>query len=272
MRLISWVRRPFLVLHRMCRRPSDKALLFGTSYASPAISGLPRGKAHQGREPGVALKLMTLGTRLELLYSWLQRQRITTQDLFDLHNAVQVVQVSGIFKPTGAWKREPNGTDAVTSDGDQVFIEYAKVPDVPLLMGEWLEKWNQLTQATLSLDEGIEAYATLHIGFVHIHPFWDGNGRLARLLSNLPLLRSGHLPLIISRLHRKEYIDLLTEHHLGMGQLSKSVGFWPDTSLDRPFADFCHQEYRETIALFKKASLHQEGRDQRTGDSPVSSD
>jgi len=33
--------------------------------------------------------------------------------------------------------------------------------------------------------------------FIHIHPFWDGNGRMARLVANIPVIRAGLPPIII---------------------------------------------------------------------------
>ena len=62
-------------------------------------------------------------------------------------------------------------------------------------------------------------YTRLHIPFVHIHPFAEGNGRLARLISNLPLLRAGLPPIIIPKERRQEYITLLAEHQRERGTL-----------------------------------------------------
>jgi Fic family protein len=65
--------------------------------------------------------------------------------------------------------------------------------------------------AFTGLDEDIRQ-ALLHLGFVHIHPFWDGNGRMARLLANIPLLRHGLLPLVIETTRRKATIDTLATY------------------------------------------------------------
>ncbi len=59
----------------------------------------------------------------------------------------------------------------------------------------------------------IKAAAQLHLHFVYIHPFIDGNGRVARLLMNLTLLQEGYLPAIISPVLRHEYIALLEKAH-----------------------------------------------------------
>lgn len=43
----------------------------------------------------------------------------------------------------------------------------------------------------------VERAARLHVDFVKIHPFVDGNGRTARLLMNLDLMKSGLQPVVI---------------------------------------------------------------------------
>ena len=48
-----------------------------------------------------------------------------------------------------------------------------------------------------------------HLRLVSIHPFADGNGRTARLLMNLILLRAGYPPLVVPPERRPDYIDSL---------------------------------------------------------------
>ncbi len=162
-----------------------------------------------------------------------------------------------ILKPCGAWKREPNGTYAVTADGRQTFIEYAAPEDVPVLMHAWRAELRRLSRGDLSETESIDAYARLHLGFVHIHPFWDGNGRLARLLANLPVLRSGHLPVVIDARCRKRYIDTLAEYQIAVGPLNPETGVWPKPSLEGAFRAFCHEAYAATRALVTQAKAQQ---------------
>ena len=59
----------------------------------------------------------------------------------------------------------------------------------------------------------VEFAALLHKKFVFIHPFKDGNGRVARLLMNTVLIQDGYLPALIPPILRNEYISLLEKAH-----------------------------------------------------------
>ncbi|SHE60495.1 Fic/DOC family protein [Tissierella praeacuta DSM 18095] len=59
----------------------------------------------------------------------------------------------------------------------------------------------------------VEFAAILHKKFVFIHPFKDGNGRVARLLMNTALIQDGYLPALIPPILRSEYISLLEKAH-----------------------------------------------------------
>jgi hypothetical protein len=60
----------------------------------------------------------------------------------------------------------------------------------------------------------IEA-AWLHHAFTQIHPFQDGNGRVARTLATLVFIRGGFFPLVVNRDDRTRYIDALESADLG---------------------------------------------------------
>ncbi len=61
----------------------------------------------------------------------------------------------------------------------------------------------------------VEYAAMVHIIFVNIHPFTDGNGRVARLLMNLALLQSGYNIVVIPPVVRADYISALQETNKG---------------------------------------------------------
>lgn len=61
----------------------------------------------------------------------------------------------------------------------------------------------------------VEQAALAHYHLVAIHPFVDGNGRTARLLMNLILMKGGFPPAIILKNDRRKYYDVLEKSHGG---------------------------------------------------------
>ena len=61
----------------------------------------------------------------------------------------------------------------------------------------------------------VELSALLHHKLVYIHPFFDGNGRTARLTMNLLLMQAGYPLVIILKNDRKKYYDVLDKADSG---------------------------------------------------------
>jgi Fic family protein len=57
--------------------------------------------------------------------------------------------------------------------------------------------------------------AVMHAWLTHIHPYTDGNGRTARAVGNLQLIRAGYPPIIIKKVERERYYDCLSESDEG---------------------------------------------------------
>lgn len=120
-------------------------------------------------------------------------------------------------------------TEAMTPDGKMIHVkiakgEYKKLPNNPRrpdgIIHEYcppgdttssemtnLVKWYQEAVAQNHAPEVLSAW--LHHGFTKIHPFQDGNGRVARALASLVFLKAGMFPLVIRDQDRKEYIEAL---------------------------------------------------------------
>lgn len=160
---------------------------------------------------------------IDLVYELVEAGGSFTQEqLFALHKAVQVQKIVDVYKPVGGWKKEPNSTVAVV-DGKQVVFEYAPPGDVPGLMEKWFSMYHEIIDSLTPGDSqsAMDAYVRLHASFVRIHPFFDGNGRLARLVANLPVLKAGLPPVVIPREERKQYIDALSAYHFTAGQIKR---------------------------------------------------
>jgi Fic family protein len=92
--------------------------------------------------------------------------------------------------------------------GNRYFVNYAKVPAlVEALCG----KLEQACQAADTLDKQLLLSFDAHFDLVSIHPFYDGNGRTARLLMNF-IQAYFQLPLAIVFVEDKaEYFEALEE-------------------------------------------------------------
>ena len=80
--------------------------------------------------------------------------------------------------------------------------------EVPALMGDF-GRW--LATAEPSAETAFDAHERL----VTIHPFSDGNGRTARLLMNVLLLRAGYLPMVLLPERRPAYHEALEGVQVG---------------------------------------------------------
>lgn len=83
--------------------------------------------------------------------------------------------------------------------------------NVPSLMND-LVRWVGDQQGKMHI---VELSAILQHRFVHIHPFFDGNGRTARLIMNVLLLQKGYPLAIILKNDRKRYYRVLQEADKG---------------------------------------------------------
>jgi len=109
----------------------------------------------------------------------------------------------------GCYKTAPNHVRTAT--GETHF--YATPQETPAQMGE-LVAWYRREAAAGALHPLVLA-ATFHYRFVAIHPFDDGNGRMARLLTNLILMQHGYTPVIIPLEARGDYLLALERADAG---------------------------------------------------------
>lgn len=89
-----------------------------------------------------------------------------------------------------------------------------KPPSPESVPSQMHEFGNWLAQASVSAKklgslEGLLVAAVAHTWFVYIHPFIDGNGRVARLLMNVILMRFGYPIAVITKEDRLRYYDAL---------------------------------------------------------------
>ena len=196
---------------------------------------------------------------VNLIYSLVEKDEITVADLFDLHKLVIDEQILDVYKPVGGWKKENNSTN-ITVGGRQTIIEYSNHWDVPELMARWLDLLNSEILRPKDLQDALKAYVRLHVSFVSIHPFWDGNGRIARLISNLPCLKAGYPPIIVAKERRYEYLTAIAEYQLTHGIPGRDTDLFQEGPLLEEFGIFCGENWKSSIELVEQAQALQRER------------
>ncbi len=96
-----------------------------------------------------------------------------------------------------------------------VIISGAKhIPPDYLLLNNKMKEFIDWYQSKETKEmHPIERATKVHGQFVKIHPFIDGNGRIARLLLNLELMKCGYPPIIIKNEDRIKYYAALDKAH-----------------------------------------------------------
>lgn len=100
----------------------------------------------------------------------------------------------------GAYSRYPRRV----AGSAVVFPNPAKIPQLMADFGDWLKAEPATPEAAFDA----------HFRLTAIHPFSDGNGRTARLLMNLMLIRGGYPPVAVRPEDRKAYLDALEKASL----------------------------------------------------------
>lgn len=108
----------------------------------------------------------------------------------------------------GEWKQLPNNP----TRADETVHEYCPPEQVASEMDRLVELHAQ--HEGLGVEPEVEA-AWLHHRFTEIHPFQDGNGRVARAIASLVFLRGGWFPLVVVRTDKDRYLDALGEADRG---------------------------------------------------------
>ncbi len=118
---------------------------------------------------------------------------LSRERLFDWHAALFPTGRSGMYKiVVGNWRDGSNGAMQVVSGAvghEKVHFEAPKADVVQQEMQAFIEWYN----ATMDIDPVLKA-AIAHIWFITIHPFADGNGRIARTITDMQLARADGSP------------------------------------------------------------------------------
>lgn len=191
---------------------------------------IDRGVTHTLIEQGFQAELLHHGSTnkpREYVLRLLQDQKETLEGVFDFVKNGRELTTSYIKELQTALLRSQETTEGLDQFGRQV--------DIPLIKGAWKRtpnypQRNGVTviycspeQTCSEMDKLVKMHAKhverkipsevqaawLHHRFTQIHPFQDGNGRVARAIASLILIKDGLFPLVVTREYRSTYLRAL---------------------------------------------------------------
>lgn len=131
----------------------------------------------------------------------------------------------------GQYKTRPNSV--ITRYGDR--FEYASPEETPALMTDLVDWYNKAE------EEGklspVELAVLFHYRYIRIHPFEDGNGRIARLLVNYILTKHDYPMIVVRSRLKNEYLEALHAADLIVGS-SPSAGAKASLTKIKPFMQY----------------------------------
>ena len=144
------------------------------------------------------------------------KKSLTKNRLFDWHAALFPTGRSGMHKiDVGAWRKDSHGPMRVVSGAvghEHVHFEAPDADRLKVEMKKFLKWFNTPSEMDPVLKAGIS-----HLWFVTIHPFEDGNGRIARAITDMQLARADgskerfYSMSVQIRQERKTYYDILEQ-------------------------------------------------------------
>jgi len=170
-----------------------------------------------------------------------QDLKITESLIKEFHKIILVEPYAGEAEINpGEYKTLPNYLYSPTGER----IDFEPPQEVPRLMNELINWLNNQIDPPKRKKKKYDLHplyiaCAFHVRFIQIHPFGDGNGRMARILMNLILMLCGYVPAIIKLDKRKEYYAALN--------------FSSIENID-PLAEFVGQECIQSLQMAIKAA------------------
>jgi Fic family protein len=218
---VPWV--PSLVIEARAKLAWGSTAIEGCTLSLEAIQGLLEGKeavGYPGRHVQMAKNYIKA---LSWIQKWEKHTIVKEADIFKLH----AILAEGAIDegPIGAYRRRD------VRAGLHIAPHWKGVQKLMQALLVWLNESAKQLPAVFSS-------AILHLRFVEIHPFRDGNGRLARLLATWELYRKGFDLLHIFAMdevlfeHREFYIKNLQRVQVEKEDLSGWLEFIAETVLE----------------------------------------
>ena len=137
---------------------------------------------------------------LEYLYGLIDKNKRHTISEMLIRNLHQII----VQETDKEWAGKYRNANVIIGGAKHTPPDALQVPQKMSDLISWLN--SQKNKINI-----IELAALLHHKLVHIHPFFDGNGRTSRLAMNLLLMQAGYPLVVILKNDRKKYYDVLSK-------------------------------------------------------------
>jgi Fic family protein len=157
------------------------------------------------------------------------RQNLTEERLFGWHASLFPTSYSGLHKiRVGSWRDDRNGPMRVVSGPIGREKIYYEAPPAERLSSEMYRfiHWWEISHTKM---DGLLRAAVGHLQFVAIHPFEDGNGRIARTLTEMALSQDENLSTRYYSLssqimaEREDYYQILEHTNTADGDITSWI-------------------------------------------------
>ena len=206
---------------------TELLLLFGKVVGEAEMKDLEEMKASD-----VGLKMMQEQAGIKdmpLTQNFiLQLHKTLLREDYTVYRELPGGQQTSYVIHAGRYMTRPNSV--ITRYGDR--FEYAATEETAALMADLVDWYNK--EESKGKLSPIELAALFHYRYIRIHPFEDGNGRIARLIVNYILARHDYPMIVIRSRDKKKYMEALHQADLEVGS-TPSIGAHADLNHIRPF-------------------------------------
>lgn len=147
----------------------------------------------------------------------------------------------------GIYKTRPNSVKTQTGE----IFDYASPEETPALMTD-LVLWYNNAEAEGKLS-ALELASLFHYRYIRIHPFEDGNGRIARLFVNYILALHGYPMIVVHEEDKNNYINALEQCDNAIG-LIPSIGAKAKLEQITPLSEYLEQCLERALQVSIKAA------------------
>lgn len=191
---------------------TELLLLFGKVIGEANMKDLEEMKAHN-----VGLKMMQVeaAEKIHPLTETFIRQLHHTllREDYTVYRRLPDGTTTSYVIHAGCYKTRPNSVITVTGES----FEYASPEETPALMNDLVQWYNKAEVA--GEMSPIELAAVFHYRYIRIHPFEDGNGRIARLMVNYILSRHNYPMIVIKTKDKANYLRALSAADAAVGSI-----------------------------------------------------